>query len=77
MLTIDRIPTHLNRFGRATRFAAAAAGLSLLALGCSVDDASTVYPDDTVFGEADITVTDVEVEDGTEDGLDLDTDIAE
>lgn len=38
--------------------------------GCSAEDEPTNYPDDTVFTDSTIVVDDVEVLDGTEDGLD-------
>lgn len=49
-----------------------AAGLALFAIGCSPDDADTVYPDSTELGPADVELEDVGVTDLTEDGLDLD-----
>jgi len=53
-----------------TRKLAAVLFTALFLAACSADDATTTYPEDTVFTGSTIEVDDVEVVDGTEDGVD-------
>ena len=62
----------VKNIGPTSSSVVAVVALTFVSVGCSAEDAETIYPDDTEFGPADIEIDDVEVEDGTEGGLDLD-----
>lgn len=66
------MPTECSNIRRNGVALVAATGLALSMIGCSAESAETNYPDDTQFGPVDTEISDVEVLDGTEDGLDLD-----
>ena len=61
-----------HRIRRSVAGALLFTGVAFFAVGCSADDADTVYSETTDLGPADTSHDDVDVDDGTEGGLDLD-----